>query len=293
MKWFKNHKSEILVGGGALVAGVLSFFITLSVYPSIKNNNLKNSENIKVNKENKVIQSENKINNEDKVIAKNNISEIYFEDDNLINNELSNTQNNVIESIQNESNSNDDITHTHEIEDIIDERLNDDVDNNEEIKVAENIENTNSESSGKLVEAIAINKNEKIEFGLPISGDVITEFAKDKLVFSETLNEWITHDGVDILGEVASPVKVAYDGVVESVKMDPRYGNTIIVKHKDDYKTIYSNLSTLDLVYVGKKLKQGDIISGIGEGFGFESKEGAHVHYEVIKGNENINPLEY
>ncbi len=292
MKWFKNHKSEILVGGGALVAGVLSFFITLSVYPSIKNNNLKNSENIKVNKENKVIQNENKINNEDKVIAKNSISEIYFEDDNLINNELSNTQN-VIESIQNESNSNDDITHTHEIEDIIDERLNDDVDNNEEIKVAENIENTNSESSGKLVEAIAINKNEKIEFDLPISGDIITEFAKDKLVFSETLNEWITHDGVDILGEVASPVKVAYDGVVESVKMDPRYGNTIIVKHKDDYKTIYSNLSTLDLVYVGKKLKQGDIISGVGEGFGFESKEGAHVHYEVIKGNENINPLEY
>lgn len=292
MKWFKNHKSEMLVGGGALIAGVLSFFITLSVYPSIKNNNLKNSENIKVNKENKVIQSENKINNEDKIIAKNNVSEIYFEDDNLINNELSNTQN-VIESIQNESNSNDDITHTHEIEDIIDERLNDDVDNNEEIKVAENIENTNSESSGKLVEAIAINKNEKIEFGLPISGDVITEFAKDKLVFSETLNEWITHDGVDILGEVASPVKVAYDGVVESVKMDPRYGNTIIVKHKDDYKTIYSNLSTLDLVYVGKKLKQGDIISGVGEGFGFENKEGAHVHYEIIKGNENINPLEY
>ncbi len=290
MKWFKNHKSEILVGGGALVAGVLSFFITLSVYPSIKNNNLKNSENIKVNKENKVIQSENKINNEDKVIAKNNISEIYFEDHNLINNELSNTQN-VIESIQNESNSNDDITH--ETEDIIDERLNDDVDNNEEIKVAENTENTNSESSGKVVEAIAINKNEKIEFDLPISGDIITEFAKDKLVFSETLNEWITHDGVDILGEVASPVKVAYDGVVESVKMDPRYGNTIIVKHKDDYKTIYSNLSTLDLVYVGKKLKQGDIISGVGEGFGFESKEGAHVHYEVIKGNENINPLEY
>ena len=50
MKWFKNHKSEILVGGGALVAGVLSFFITLSVYPSIKNNNLKNNENIKLYK---------------------------------------------------------------------------------------------------------------------------------------------------------------------------------------------------------------------------------------------------
>lgn len=293
MKWFKNHKSEILVGGGALVAGVLSFFITLSVYPSIKNNNLKNNENIKVNEENKIVQSENKVNNEDKIIAKNNVPEIYFEDNNLINGELSNTQD-IVEPIKNESNSNEDITHSHEIENVIDEQLNDnDIKNNEEIKVAENTENTNSESSEKLVEAIAINKNEKIEFGLPVSGDVITEFAKDKLVYSETLNEWITHYGVDILSEVASPVKVAYDGVVESVKMDPRYGNTIIVKHKDDYKTIYSNLSTLDLVYVGKKLKQGDIISGVGEGFGFESKEGAHVHYEIIKGNENINPLEY
>lgn len=289
MKWFKKHKSELLVGSGALIAGVLSFFITLSVYPSIKNNNLKNNEKIKINEENKVIQSENKINNEDKVIAQNDIQEIYFEDD-----DLANTQE-LVEQIKNESNLDEEITYTHEIENVIDEKLDDDdiLKNNQKIEVAKNTENTNSESSVKLVEAIAINKNEKIEFSLPISGDIVTEFAKDKLVFSETLNEWITHYGIDILGEVASPVKVAADGVVESVKMDPRYGNTIIVKHKDDYKTIYSNLSTLDLVYVGKKLKQGDIISGVGEGFGFENKEGAHMHYEILKGNENINPLEY
>lgn len=289
MKWFKKHKSELLVGSGALIAGVLSFFITLSVYPSIKNNNLKNNEKIKINEENKVIQSENKINNEDKVIAQNDIQEIYFEDD-----DLANTQE-LVEQIKTESNLDEEMTYTHEIENVIDEKLDDDdiLKNNEKIEVAKNTENTNSESLVKLVEAIAINKNEKIEFSLPISGDIVTEFAKDKLVFSETLNEWITHYGIDILGEVASPVKVAADGVVESVKMDPRYGNTIIVKHKDDYKTIYSNLSTLDLVYVGKKLKQGDIISGVGEGFGFENKEGAHIHYEILKGNENINPLEY
>ena len=74
--------------------------------------------------------------------------------------------------------------------------------------------------------------------------------------------------------------------------MDPRYGNTIIIKHDDEYKSVYSNLSTTDLVYVGKKVEKGEIISGIGKGFGFESKEEPHVHLTIIKNGESVNPDE-
>ena len=66
MGWYKNHKSELIVGGGALVAGVLSFFITLSVYPSIKNNTIKQNENNEILKENQVAIN----NNETKDIEK-------------------------------------------------------------------------------------------------------------------------------------------------------------------------------------------------------------------------------
>ena len=69
--------------------------------------------------------------------------------------------------------------------------------------------------------------------------------------------------------------------------MDPRYGNTIIIAHENGYRTIYSNLSTQNMVYAGKKIKKGEIISGVGEGFGFEFKEGAHVHFEILDENRN------
>ena len=130
----------------------------------------------------------------------------------------------------------------------------------------------------------------KLSFSLPISGEIGLNYATEKLIYSNTLEEWITHNGVDIIGEEAEPVKAIESGVVESVKMDPRYGNTIIIKHDGEYSSIYSNLSTTDLVYVGKKVEKGEIISGIGAGFGFESKEEPHVHLTILKNGESVNP---
>ena len=131
----------------------------------------------------------------------------------------------------------------------------------------------------------------EINFIKPIDGEIVLEYAKDKLVYSKTLEEWITHNGVDIKGEEAMPVKASADGKVVDKKVDPRYGNTIIIQHDDDYRSIYSNLSTLELVNIGDEVKQGDIISGVGAGYGFEVDEGAHVHWEVSKDGINIDPL--
>ena len=298
MGWYKNHKSELIVGGGALVAGVLSFFITLSVYPSIKNNTIKQNENNEILKENQVAINNNETKDIEKILAQNDTI-IYTEENTLKDENNSEIQNNTQEQNENsEDNINHDVLKNDNTENVKtdDEKQYVVEDRNDEQYVANN-DKVVDEDTGKLVEAIAINnKSKELVLELPISGDVIKEFAKDKLVFSETLNEWITHDGVDILGEVASPVKASADGTVESIKMDPRYGNTIIINHGDEYKgdeykTVYSNLSTLELVYVGKKVQQGEIISGIGDGFGFESKEGAHLHFEVIKNGENIDPL--
>ena len=134
---------------------------------------------------------------------------------------------------------------------------------------------------------------EEITFVRPIDGEIILDFAIDRLVYSETLKEWITHTGIDLYGDVAMPVKVSAGGKVVAKKVDPRYGNTIIVEHDSDMKTIYSNLSTLDLVEVGQELEQGNIISGVGEGYGFEVEEGPHIHFELMIGGEYVNPIDY
>ena len=68
-------------------------------------------------------------------------------------------------------------------------------------------------------------------FSMPVEGEIIKEFAKDKLVYSDTLNEWITHTGIDIKAEKTSVVKAAEDGIVKFIKNDPRYGLTVIIEH--------------------------------------------------------------
>lgn len=285
MNWFKNHKAEIFVGSGALVAGVLSFFITLSVYPNLKNKSTYINKQ-GANEQSKLVANNTSTNtNEIDIVLQDNFNDIKnnIDDSSLI------VETEILEKVDD-----------NEIEkiDIKNENLEDNENNLvEKNKMLNNIisDNMNIDEI-EVVEAIAMDNNtssNNIKFSMPVSGDIITEFANDKLVFSETLSEWIIHNGIDILGEVASPVKVAMDGVVESIKMDPRYGNTIIVKHQNGYKTIYSNLSTLDLVYVGQNLNREDIISGVGEGFGFESKDAPHLHFEIMKDDDYLNPLEY
>ena len=101
----------------------------------------------------------------------------------------------------------------------------------------------------------ATKKEEKkeIKFEKPVEGEIIKEFAKDNLVFSNTLNEWTTHVGIDIKAAKTTVVKASYEGTVESIKNDPRYGLTVIIEHDDGYKTIYSNLLTSEFVVVRRK----------------------------------------
>lgn len=162
-----------------------------------------------------------------------------------------------------------------------------------ELKNNDNKIETNAEISyDKVIPTIANVEKSKLDFIKPVEGEIGMNYATEKLVYSNTLEEWITHNGIDILGDEAMPVKAVESGVIESVKMDPRYGNTIIIKHNDEYKSIYSNLSTTELAYAGKKVEKGEIIAGIGKGFGFESKEKPHIHLEILKNGECVNPIE-
>lgn len=153
------------------------------------------------------------------------------------------------------------------------------------------IKNVNTNENEKSVEVVASPVKKELSFIMPIDGEIILEYANDKLVYSNTLEEWITHNGIDIKGEEAMPVKASADGIIKDKKVDPRYGNTIIIEHDEGYKSVYSNLSSLDLVKVGDVVKQGDIISGVGEGYGFEVEEGPHIHWEIWKSGININPV--
>ncbi len=134
-------------------------------------------------------------------------------------------------------------------------------------------------------------KEEKtLAFAMPVEGEVQKEYAKDKLVYSETLKEWVTHTGIDIKAEKTTVVKAAEEGTVIAIKNDPRYGTTIIIEHSDGYETRYANLLTAEFVAVGEKVTKGQTIGTIGDTGAFEILDEPHLHFEVLKNGEYEDP---
>ena len=136
-------------------------------------------------------------------------------------------------------------------------------------------------------------KKKEVKFEKPVEGKILKEFAKENLVFSNTLNEWTTHTGIDISAEKTTVVKSAYEGTVESIKNDPRYGLTVIIAHQDGYKTTYSNLLTSEFVVEGEKVSTGQTIGTVGNTATFEIADESHLHFEILKDNIQVDPTIY
>lgn len=139
-------------------------------------------------------------------------------------------------------------------------------------------------------------KPQKVEdptFVYPVEGEVTNAFAKENLIYSETLKEWVTHNGIDIKAEKATIVKAAADGTVTSIKNDPRYGTTVIIEHVNGFVTRYSNLLTSEFVTVGEKVEKGQTIGTVGNSAAFEIADEAHLHFEILKDNVNLDPALY
>ncbi len=123
----------------------------------------------------------------------------------------------------------------------------------------------------------------------PVKGEVTASFSS-KLTYSEAGGDWRAHTGIDIAAKKTERVLAAESGTVRAVYDDPLFGKTIEIEH-GEYKTVYKNLSTLVMAHEGDTVEKGDAISGVGEGAAFEKIGGAHLHFEILKDGEYIDPF--
>ena len=172
---------------------------------------------------------------------------------------------------------------------------------NEQTKENTKNNTSNTNNNTKINTTISTNSNnsekketkKEISFQKPVEGEIIREFAQNNLVYSNTLEEWITHNGIDIKADKTTVVKSAEAGVVKSIKNDPRYGLTIVIQHDDVYQTIYSNLLTSEFVVEGEKVEKGQAIGTVGNSAVFEVADEPHLHFEILKNSIQIDPSNY
>lgn len=95
------------------------------------------------------------------------------------------------------------------------------------------------------------------------------------------------HGGMDFTAEVGTEVYATGDGRVSKVSQETwGYGNHIIVQHGHGYTTLYGHLSRF-AVRAGEKVKRGQLIGYVGN---TGRSTGPHLHYEVRKNDNPLNP---
>lgn len=187
-----NFKHLIFLSGGILLAIIITFIITFVVY----NNKLKNSSYSSLTTE--------------------KIADLVPNTDDYLNDTTS-----YIEEASSD------------IGKSIEEAINDIEEKDNQKNTTANTTKENSEKEKKTTndtseqKAKATNSEpEKVkdpEFVSPVEGENMRGFAKDSLIYSDTLEEWVTHLGIDIKAERTSVVKAAEAGKVTSIKNDPRF----------------------------------------------------------------------
>ena len=128
---------------------------------------------------------------------------------------------------------------------------------------------------------------------LPVSGQVLQEYAMEELSYNETTRDWRTHDGVDLAAAAGETVKAAANGTVTAVYEEELYGMTVEVSHADGYKTRYCGLSEEAQVQVGQIVDAGQSIGTVGDTALVETAMESHLHFAVSKDGVSVDPAAF
>lgn len=98
------------------------------------------------------------------------------------------------------------------------------------------------------------------------------------------------HYGMDFTSPRGTPVYASGDGkVTRADNTATGYGNHVVIDHGYGYESLYGHLYKYN-VRPGKVVKRGDIIGFVGS---TGRSEGPHLHYEIFKDGERINPINF
>ena len=157
-------------------------------------------------------------------------------------------------------------------------------------------ENTESEPCSEA--AAAVDDQPAVEAAAPIyvwpvAGQVERQHSTDTLSYDQTLRDWRTHEGIDIIAELGSPVVAAHSGTVESIVRDSLYGTVLTVAHGDGTRTVYANLAENPSVNTGDWIECGAVIGSVGSTALCEISQASHLHFAITVNGSAADPMDY
>lgn len=148
-------------------------------------------------------------------------------------------------------------------------------------EVVENDTISNISEIEACVTGIPVENNEdEISFLNPVEGVLTSAFGE----------RWgRKHTGIDIGADLGHDIVAAADGEITFAGEMGGYGNYIVIEHQNGVETSYAHCSRI-AVTVGDYVKKGQVIGYVGS---TGNSTGPHLHFEVKKDGEFLNPIDY
>ena len=126
----------------------------------------------------------------------------------------------------------------------------------------------------------------------PVDGSLARSYTEDPVYMSST-KDYRPHFGIDVKVEEGTPVVAMMNGVIKNVDTSSE-GTYVEIDHQNGIVSKYSNLQEKVAVKKGDSVKASQEIGKVGNTTTFAYEEyGSHLHFEVLKDGENIDPSKY
>ena len=99
---------------------------------------------------------------------------------------------------------------------------------------------TGTEPSDSADAATQQGTQQDLSFALPLSGDILSDYSNGEFVLNTTMNDWRTHNGVDIAADEGTPVKAVLAGEVSKILQSGLWGTIVEIKHANGLVSRYS-----------------------------------------------------
>lgn len=134
----------------------------------------------------------------------------------------------------------------------------------------------------------------QVNFVMPIANATISKsYNSEELQYNKTLNCWEIHKGLDLLVTTGENVVACYDGTVSDIYTNYLEGTTIEITHADGLVSVYQGLNSETIVKVGDSVTSGQTLGTALGNLASETEDGSHIHFELIKDGEKVDPLNY
>lgn len=153
---------------------------------------------------------------------------------------------------------------------------------------ATNIPDTRTTTSTETTTTSTATTKSANLFVFPAS-NVVSQTYSDQPVFSETLQAWNTHNGVDFSADKGSEVKALADGTITAVRQDVLWGDCIEIDHGNKIVTRYYGVAAKNITE-NQSVKAGEVIGTVTE-IPAEILEPSHIHVEICANGNFVNPM--